>query len=200
MTELKAPSRWWYAVAAAIFVLGFVPLVVLGTNAVSGLLDYDVHEFDDSSSTELQVDGDPVAIYSTYEGVGSVRCSGAAVSDDPSDATAQPGSLEHPVWDFTYTRNSDVWHRVAVTPDDWTDGTYEITCNLVSPGAGESQPQLAYADNPSVLGTALGLLIAVGVAGSAALAALVIVIVVAVKRSRINGPTGPRFPNAPPPY
>ena len=196
MSETRGPSRWWYAVAAAVFVLGLVPIVVLGTNAVGGLLDYEVHDFDNAASTELEVEGNAVAIYSTYDGVGEVRCTAGG------DAAAA-GELEHPTWDFTYTRNSQEWHRVAVTPDGWDDGTYQVACNVVPPGQGSPQPQYGYAEDPSFLGTVLGLVLALGIAGLAALAALVLVVVVAVKRSKAKRPPlppGPQFPQAPPPY
>ena len=205
MTELKAPSRWWYAVAAAIFVLGFVPLVVLGTNAVSGLLDYDVHEFDGASTAEVEVDGGQVAIFTTHNGAGTVRCMGSGagvpIPDDAPDATALAEPLDHPSVAFSFSKGSETWHRVAVTPDDWEDGTYSISCNLVS--ASDPRTELGYADNPSILGTFIGLLIAVGIAGLATIAAIVIAIVVGVKRGRASRPPQqppwPQFPTAPPP-
>ncbi|UYM07112.1 hypothetical protein [Solicola gregarius] len=205
--QRKPPSAWWYAVAAAVFVLGLAPLAVVATNALGGLLDYEVHDFDDAKSTEIEVADDPVAIYTTYDGVGTVRCNGVGPgldAPDNADGAAQAAvfPLDHPTWNFEFSNGAEVWHRVAVTPGDWDTGTYSIACNLVSPGAGSPEPQLGYADNPSVLGTILGVVISVGIAGLATLAALIIVVVVAVKRSRVKRPPlpdRPVFPPGPPP-
>jgi len=201
--QQRMPSAWWFGVAAVIFLLGLVPLILALSNAVEGLIEYDIQEFDAAASTELEVDGTPVAIFTTYDGIGTVRCNGGgpgveAPDDETGGADATVLTLDHPTWDFEYSRGSRTWHRVAVTPGDWDDGTYSVSCNVVSPGPSEPSPQFAYADNPSVFGTVVGFLIAVGIAGLTTIIALTIVIVVAVKRSRAKRPPLPRRPTFPP--
>lgn len=200
------PSAWWFGVAAAIFALGLVPLALMFSNTVEGVLDYDIQEFDSANSTELTVDDGDVAIFSTFDGVGTVMCSaggpGLDVPDDPTGgAQATVFTLDRPTWDLEYSRGSHTWHRVAVTPADWDDGTYSVTCNVASPGGTDPRAQFGYADNPSIFGTVIGFLIALGIAALATVIALAIVIAVAVKRTRAKRPPLPRhptFPAAPP--
>lgn len=196
------PSAWWFGVAAAVFVLGLVPLAIVITNTVGGLLDHEVHEFDHTTSTSLELGDDPVAIYTTYEGPGTLRCnggaSGAHVAEQDGSAQATVLPLDHPVWNVEFSTGPQVWHRVAVTPQDWGPGAYLVACTLVSPGAGSPAPMLAYADNPSILGTVAGFVIALGIAGLAILAALAIAIAVGVRRYRARRPPLPRRPAFPP--
>lgn len=197
------PSAWWFGVAAVIFALGLVPLALMLSNTVEGVLDYDIQEFDSGNSTELRVDGGDVAIFSTYDGVGTVMCSGGGpgmdVPDDPTGgAQATVPTLDRPTWDLEYSRGSYTWHRVAVTPANWGDGTYTVVCNVASPAGADAPAQFGYADNPSFFGTVVGFLIALGIAALATVIALVIVIVVAVKRTRAKRPPLPRHPTFPP--
>lgn len=192
--------------AAVIFVLGLVPLAIAAANTIGGILDYEVHEFDKPNSTALEVDGGQVAIFTTYNGIGTISCTsgqpGADVRGDPTDtATATADTLDRPAWSFTFSKGAREWHRVAATPDGWGDGTYLVTCNLAS-GPSGVEPQFGYADDPSILGTVVGFVVAGGIALIATIIALTIAIVVGVKRYHAKRPPLPKraeFPPAPPP-
>ncbi len=200
--QQRMPSAWWFGVAAAIFALGLVPLALMLSNAVESIVGYDIQEFDSGNSTELSVDGGDVAIFSTHDGIGTVVCSGGGpatqVPDDPAGgAQATVLTLDSPTWDLEYSRGPHTWHRVAVTPDDWDDGTYRVTCNVASGDDSGTAARFAYADNPSFFGTIIGFLIALGVAALTTIIAAAIAIVVAVKRNRAKRPPLPRYPTFP---
>ena len=201
MSEKRVPSAWWFAVAAVVFVLGLVPLALAITNAVSGLVEYELHDFDEAQATELTVDGGQVAIFTTYEGAGTISCNGGPGTDvpDPSEGDqATVTTLDVPDVSVEYSRGSQSWHRVAVTPEEWDDGTYSVICNVVSTNGNPSPAAFAYADNPAILSTVVGFVVALGIAGLATILALVIVIVVGVKRHRATRPPYPTYPQFPP--
>ncbi|MGH3360431.1 MAG: hypothetical protein ACRDO7_16635 [Nocardioidaceae bacterium] len=190
-TGKRPPSLWWLAVAAVVFLFGLVPFGWVVANTVQGIADYDVHDFGTSGSTSLDIDDDQVAVFSTYTGPGAVRCSG--------EGPGAGGPLDHPSTSLNLTIGSIEWNRVAVTPDDWAGGTYVVTCNVVSPGAGNPKPLLGYADNPSIMSTVVGFAVATGVAILAGVIALTIALVVLVKRHNANRLRRyPEFPSSPP--
>lgn len=187
----KGPSLWWFAVAFGILVLSVAPLIWVSANAITGIADYRVHDFDSEKQTELSIDDNQVAIFSAYEGPGVVRCSG---SDDGS-SSMEP--LDHPSTSVNVSIGSSQWSRVAVTPESWPAGDYTVRCDLAS-GVGKPVILLAYADNPSIMSTVIGFIISIGVAMLGGVVALIVTIVVLVKRSRAKRPPKPAYPVFPP--
>lgn len=196
------PSLWWFGVAAVIFVLGLVPFGWVLANTVQGIADYEVHSFDSAQRTTVSVDGGQVAIFSTYEGGGTVRCQGAPTdTTEPNDFAAME-PLDHPTTSLDLTVGGLDWSRAAVTPKGWPDGEYVVRCNVASPGAGNPVAVLGYADNPSIFSTVVAFAITVGIAILSGLAALAIAIVIGVKRHRANRARRtaayPHYPPGPP--
>jgi len=190
----RPPSLWWFAVAAVVLVVGLVPFGWVLANTIEGVAGYEVHDFSARESTTLEVDDDQVAVFTTYDGLGTVRCQG----EGPEGT--EP--LDHPSTSLHLSVGSVSWSRVAVTPEHWDAGRYAVSCNVVSPGPDSQLPLLGYADNPSIMSTVIAFAIAVAIAVLAAVIALAIAIAVGVKRYKANRPRlpdGPAFPPSPPP-
>lgn len=194
----RPPSLWWFAVAAVVLVLGLVPFGWVLANTVQGIADYEVHQFGGARSTTVSVDDGQVAIFSTYDSAGTVRCQGAPTDTAEPNDFAMLEPLEHPSTSLNLSVGGMNWSRVAVTPDGWTDGAYTVRCDVVSPGSGSPQPILGYADNPSIMSTVIGFAIAVAIAVLAGVVALAIAIAVGVKRYKANRPRLPDRPVFPP--
>lgn len=160
------PSRWWYAVAAAIFAVSLAPTFVLGTSLAQSIRGWSVEQVDN---------GDTVSIGQTQKAV-FVRSGAADHAPDVScTLTAQDGTT-YPAPRPGSSLTVNDWVRVGLSTSTTPPGEYEVQCD-------GGLRTIAVADNPDIVG---GLAKAAGALAAPALGfvlALTIVIVTLVRRT-----------------
>lgn len=166
----SAPSRWWYAIAAAVILLSLLPLALTGRGIADAIRDYSVDAVDGATAT-VEVDDSRVAIFATGDVPGAACEATGNGFDDPVDLAQPSGTLR-------ISLDGQDWYRIARTGEDWDDGTYEVTCS------GLRDETMGYAADPKIGSALFKLLLSVILVGIAFLIALIIVLVVAIRRRR----------------
>lgn len=174
------PARFWYAIAAGVFVLGVVVAVVLIVR-----LDFPgpEGEFRAGNTHTANLEREGLTIFADRSVTGG-RCEAADGAGDPIALTEPSGSE-------TVDINGREWKVVLRSEQPQPPGSFTVRCEASDPSA-----TFAVGPHTSVAGALGQIFAAIGVAVVCGLVALVIVLIVAIRRSaarrrlRAAGPYG----------
>ncbi|MGH3498663.1 MAG: hypothetical protein ACRDP1_14470 [Nocardioidaceae bacterium] len=180
-SETIRPSRAWYAVAAAIFLVSLIPTYLLGRAAV-GSVSSDVTAL---SSHRATLDGTEKAVFSRTPGAASdiSSCTATPVGGGPAV------KLNRGIASVTVSSGGDSWERVGIVPGGTAAGAYAIVCKDSS-GATVGAA-LGVGRDPNVGSFVFKVIIALIIPAIAALVALAIAVVTGLRRSRVRKRTQP---------
>lgn len=172
------PARFWYAIAAGVFVLGIVVAVVLIVR-----LDFPgpEGEFRSGGTQTVDLDREGLTIFADRSVTGG-RCEAA-------DGAGNPIALTEPTGSETVTSNGTEWKVVLRSDQPQPPGRFTVTCE-----AADATATFAVGPHASVFGALGQIFAAIGTAVVCGLIALVIVLIVAIRRSAASRrlrPAGP---------
>jgi hypothetical protein len=182
--EPLRPTRWWYAAAALIAVIGITVGVLLFVDTF-GTIAEDFDEFAAPGTTTVNLSaGDKRGIY-----VQTAGSSLGPVDRDDVDAACQvagpggaPVDVEDPSGDFTITQSNDEYEELFFfeAPDD---GRYAVTCRA-SRTTGVGPVPLAVGPHLGVIGLVWRILGGIAAILGGIFIGIGIVVLVAVLRHR----------------